>query len=353
MADVEFEELKLADVETELPDTLYMVGYRADGTFRKHAVDDFSRLTVRFNAPTLPRFQQAAVDVYGAPNLPPSLGGPFVDANGDVHAIWLSFAYQEGKEIVSNEWAMPAYVLKEALRLFKSGQKFHSIDASLAYRPLSLARELGFPAAWLQKFIELDASKRRVLYVEQLIPGSDAEQKLAVGDVLLAIDGQLVSDLFTIETLAQKPVIMLTVLRAGEVIDVVLEPTQLNAAGTERVVSWGGALFQEPHRAIARFKGLKPAGVYITDTEEGSPALWDKMYRNRFVTAVDGIPVANLAEFLQEVSKKKQDDITRLSLFTMSGREGIVSVQPEYNYWPTFEITRSGARWQRIRHSSP
>jgi len=351
MADVEFEQLNLVDVDTPLPDMLYMVGYRADGTFRKHAVDDFSRLTISFNPPSLPRFQQDAVDVFGAPNLPPSLGGPFVDVNGDVHAVWLSFAYQEGKEITSNEWAMPAYVLKEALRLFKSGQKFHSIDATIAYKPISLARELGLPDNWLQKYIELDAAKRRVLYIEQIIPGSDAEQKLAVGDVVLAIDGQLVSDLFTVETLAQKPVIMLTVLRGGEVIDVVLEPSQLSWSGTERLVSWGGALFQEPHRAIARFKGLKTAGVYITDTEEGSPALWDKMYRNRFVTAVDGIAVSNLAEFLREVSKKKQDEITRLSLYTMSGREGVVSVHPEYNYWPTFEIVRDGSHWQRIRHS--
>lgn len=351
MANVEFDELNLVSVETPLPDTLFMVGYRADGTFRKHEIDDFSRLTITFNAPTLPRFQQSAVDVYGAPNLPPSLGGPFVDANGDVHAMLLSFAYQDGKDIVSNEWAMPAYVIKEALRLFKSGQKFHSLDARVAYRPISLARELGLPDDWLNQYMALEASKRRVIYVEQIIPGAEHKHKLAVGDVLLAIDGQLVSDLFAIETLAQKSVVRLTALRAGEVVEIVVEPSKLSASGTERIVSWGGAVFQEPHLEIARFKGLSTAGVYITDTEEGSPALWDNLYRNRFVTAVDGVPVSNLEEFLREINQKKQDEITRLSLFTMSGREGIVSVQPEYNFWPTIEIVRDGSRWRRIRHS--
>ncbi|MBX2886713.1 MAG: trypsin-like peptidase domain-containing protein [Granulosicoccus sp.] len=346
----EFDALHLADIDTALPDQLSMLGYRADGTFRKHTVDDMSRLTVGFNAPSLPRFQQDNVDVFGVPNLPPSLGGPFVDENGDVHAIWMSFAYQEGKEIQQNEWAMPAYIIKETLRLYREGQNFRSSDADLAYRPLALARELGLPDQWLDRFLSLDAEQRRVLYIQQLVPGTDASKKLAVGDVLLAVDGELVADLFKVEQLTQKPSVELTLLRAGEVISVDFKPSELNGLGTQRIVNWAGATFQEPHWEIARFKGIRPEGVYITDTMEGSPSLWDYLYRNRFVTAVDGVAVSNLDEFLAQVSAKNQDEITRLSLVSMGGREAIVSVQPEYNFWPTFEIVRDRDGWKRIDH---
>lgn len=345
-----FDALALAGPEELLPEELTMIGLRSDGTFRKHAVDDLSRVTIGFKAPSLARFQQSAADVYGVPNIPPSLGGPLVDGNGDVHAIWMSFAYQSGQEITQKEWALPAAILKETHRLYRSGQSFRSLDADLDYRSIARARKLGLPDNWLARYLALEAERRRVLYVSQLVPLTDAARKLAVGDVLLAIDGELVSDLFAAERLAQKPRVTLTVLRRGEVLNIDVTPSALSGLGTQRIVSWAGATFQEPHREIARFKGVRPEGVYIASTQDGSPAMWDKVYRNRFVTAVDGVPVKNLEEFLAEVSTRAQDEITRLSLVNINGRESIVSVQPEYNFWPTFEIVRDAEGWRRINY---
>ena len=92
-----------------------MIGYRSDGTFRPHEIDDMSRLTIDFQPPGLPRFQQASLDVYNIPDVPTSLGGPLVDETGLVHALYMSFAYEEGREIRQREWAMPASVIAEAL----------------------------------------------------------------------------------------------------------------------------------------------------------------------------------------------------------------------------------------------
>jgi len=347
LAGADFEHLELAQESRDMPDDIFMVGYRADGTFRKHPVDALSAVTIGFNAPSLPRFQQSSADVLSVSDLPPSLGGPLVDSNGVVHALWLSYAYQDGKEIAQNEWAMPAQVLSETVELYRSGRQYGSLDADLLYQPISVARELGMPDDWLKRYFELEAAMRRVLYVDQLVPGTDAADKMQVGDILLAIDGVLVANLFAVEQLVQKSKITLSVLRGGEVIELDIKPSSLSGSGTRRLVSWAGATFQEPHWEIARYKGLRPEGVYITDTEDGSPAIWDRLYRNRFVTAVDGVKVRNLDEFLTEVGKKGQDEITRLSLLSMSGRESIVSVQPEYNFWPTFEIVYSGGRWLR------
>lgn len=349
----EFQALELAGADTPLPDQVFMVGYRADGTFRKHPVSDMSQLTVQLNAPHIPRFQQAGVDVYGLPNLPPSLGGPLVDTNGNALAIWMSFAWQEGNEITQGEWAMPAEVIAESLRLYRTGSDYLSVDASFSYQPVSLAREIGLPDEWLSRYFELDPNERRVLYVDQILPRPDGSKpELAVGDVLMAIDGELVTDLFALEQRVQKTAVALTVLRQGQVRELSVNPTPVSVMGTDRMVSWAGAVFQQPHEAIARFRGTRPKGVYITDTFPGSPAQWDDLYQNRFVTAVDGIPVSNLDEFLEQVSRKRQDEITRLSLLTLSGREGIVSVSPEYNFWPTFELRREDKGWKRIDHAN-
>jgi len=207
---------------------------------------------------------------------------------------------------------------------------------------------LGLPAQWLARFNALPAETRRVLYVEQVVPGTHAEDRLFTGDVLLAINGKLVSDLFLAENLAQQTGVTITVLRAGDVFDVELEPSALDVLGTGRVVSWAGAYFQMPFTDIGFQKSVDFPGVYIADTDDGSPALWDGLYRNRFVVAIDGKPINNLDDLLTAASMKEQDQITRLTTISMSGRKNIVTIEPEYNFWPTFEVRRDSQGWQRI-----
>jgi len=348
LGDAEFEELTLIESEGELPEMLTMVGYRADGTFRRHDIDDISRLTIGFSPPGFPRFQQAPIDLFGVSNVPPSLGGPFVDDSGDVHAMFMSFAYEEGREIKQNEWAMPASVILETLRMYQSNSPFYSLDVHLNYRSISHARQLGLPQEWLDRYIELSSNRRKVLYIDQVVPNTDAAEKLQPGDVLLAIEEELVTELLAAELVSQKSEVGLTLLRAGRVIDVQLTPSRLNGVGTQRLVSWAGAHFQDPHQEIGYLKGVHFPGVYIAETEQGSPALWDGLYRNRFVTHVDGEPVEDLDGFLALIGKKAQDSDTRLSLISISGRKSIVTVSPEYNFWPTYEVKHTAEGWQRV-----
>ena len=260
----------------------------------------------------------------------------------------MSFAFEDGREIKQSEWAMPASVIRQALVLHQSAKPFYSLDAKLGYRPLYVARQLGLPGDWLSRYNALPAAQRRVIYIDQVVPDTDAHEKLFSGDVLIAIDGELVSDLFVAETMSQKPEISLTLLRAGEVVDVSVQPSALDALGTSRLVSWAGAYFQMPFTDIGFQKSVSFPGVYIADTDDGSPALWDGLFRNRFVVAIDGKQIDNLDDFLAVVGSKQQDEITRLTTISMSGRTSIVTVEPEYNFWPTFEISRDEAGWQRI-----
>ncbi len=349
LGDLPIEALKLSDAgHSALPDELTMVGYRADGTFRAHAIDDISPLSVSLSPPGLARFQQASIDLFGIPNVPPSLGGPLVDADGTVHAVYMSFAYEEGREIQQREWAMPAAVVRQALELFQAQEPYHSLDIKIAYRPLYTAQQLGLPGEWLARYNQLPAEVRRVIYIEQVVPDTNAAEQLRSGDVLIAIDDQLVSDLFEAENLAQQTTVNLTVLRDGKLLELPVETSALDPLGTQRVIRWAGANFQVPFIDIAYQKNVSFPGVYIADTEDGSPALWDGLYRNRFVIAMDDKPINTMDEFLDAAQARDQDQITRLTLITMSGRTEVVTVQPEYNFWPTFEVRRSDEGWERI-----
>ena len=80
-------------------------------------------------------------------------------------------------------------------------------------------------------------------------------------------------------------------------------------------------------------------------------SLIGKLYRNRFVVAIDGEPVEDLDDLLALVSQRQQDQVTRLTVISMSGRKQIVTVQPEYNFWPTFEVRRLSEGWKRIDYT--
>ncbi len=340
--------LRFAEATDELPEDLYRLAFRRDGTYQINRPDNLNRATVSMEPPRYPRYQQLPLDVYTAANMPPSLGGPIVDQDGVIHAIWMSFAYEEGKEVKEAEWAMPVRILNETLKSYRQHGVYYAMDAMLFYRSLSNAKRLGLPDEWLQRYMNQNADQRRVLYVEQTVPGTAAAELLRPGDIVLTIEGQLMTDMLDAESVSQKPGIRLQVLRDREVVEIELKTSVLQGGGTRRIVSWGGAFFQEPHREIALYEGLDIDGVYITKTESGSPAVWDRLYRNRIVTEVNGKPVSGLDDFLEKVRHIHQDEFTRLTTVNMGGRRDIISVSPEYYFWPTFEIRRMDKGWQRI-----
>lgn len=351
LGDVTVPRVKFANPDTPLPNDLFRLVYRQDGTYQFNRLANLSRVSIALERPRLPRFQQLPLDAYSAANLPPSLGGPVVDADGVIHALWTSFAVQDGKDITEAEWAIPIQLVAETLNNYRENAGYYTLDARLYYKSLSEAIELGLGDDWLQRFAALDAANRRVLYVEQIVPGSAAQGILRAGDILLSINGEIVSELQAAQALSQHPTLTLEILRAGEVLSLECLPTLLDGVGTRRAVSWAGALFQNPHREIALYTGIREPGVYIAHTEPGSPAVWDRLYRNRLVTAVNGEPIHNLDEFLARVRHIPQDEYARLTTVSMSGRRDIISVAPEYYFWPTFEIDWTPQGWRRTDYS--
>lgn len=344
--------LEFVQSQEEPPQDLFRLSFRQDGTYQVNAVGSMNRVTVAMDAPRLPRFQQSTVDVYTATNMPPSLGGPVIDSDGLIHAVWMSFAYQEGKDVKEAEWALPAGILTETLKSYRENNAYYSLDTSLYYQSLAEAIQYGLNDEWLQRFQSLPATQRRVLMVQQTVPGSDAAAKLRAGDVLLSINGEMVTDLQSAESLAQQPKLDVEILRAGAVENLQLLTSKLDGQGTDRVVSWAGAMFQEPHRDIAVYEGINIPGVYIAYTEPGSPALWDRLYRNRMIVEVNGQAITGLDDFLERIRLIKQDEITRLTTVSLSGRREITSVAAEYYFWPTFEIRREAEGWKRTDYAS-
>lgn len=357
MALLQYDPALLGDVEIQVPDlaqefpsldaSLEMIGYRADGTIRKQKATNINEVTLYFNTPQLSRFQQIPVDVLNVTLGGPTLGGVLLDDAGTVQAVWQSFAYQDGDNTSQGEWAVPAALVRDTLQQYLSDKPYYIAPAKFEYNSLDVARERGLPDEWIARIAAAGAVHRRVMTVSQSVGAAGDESALMVGDVLLEVDGAIPANFRDLEARFQKDSVAVTILRDGEVVNSEIETIKYTNGGTHRAVLWAGSLIQEPHFELGYQRGNYTDGVFISGTLAGSPSIQDALYRNRFITEVEGVPVSSIDEFLREISQKEPSESVNLTVIAMNGYRSVVSVQPEYNFWPTVEVSYDGDKWQR------
>ena len=217
---------------------------------------------------------------------------------------------------------------------------------------LEVARERGLPDEWIAKIAATGAVHRRVIAVSQSVEVEGSSSALMVGDVLLEVEGAIPANFRELEARFQNEKVNVTVLRDGEVQNLEIATIQYDGGGTHRAVLWAGSLIQEPHFELSFQRGNNTKGVFISNTLSGSPSIKDRLYRNRFITAVDGVAINSLDDFVTQISSKEPTDSINLTVIAMNGYRSVVSVQPEYNFWPTVEISYDGNKWQRKSLSS-
>ncbi len=328
------------------PDIKTLVGFGLSGNIIKQPAGSSDADTLIFSSSRWPRFVQSPMDAYSLLNPPRSLGGVLTDDEGLVYAFWTSFAFPDGNDVNEGEWGMPADILLQALEDFRQGEQHYALDARLNYVPLYEARMMGLSTERTAELAGLDVRQRRALYVREVHNGGE----LKVGDVLVAVDGQAINSLRALEIAVQKEQVDMTVLRGGTETTIEYQPRSLAARGAERVVSWNGVYVQEITREVRQKMERPIAGVYVSNIEPGSPTLQENLYPNRLITAVDGVAIASLDDFVAQLKNRKSGDTVRLSTHLLSDYQQLVSVDVQPAFWPNFELQRdSEGNWSRRR----
>jgi len=96
----------------------------------------------------------------------------------------------------------------------RTQRPLHSLEAEMDVVPLAAAREIGLPELWTQRLAQHTPTRRQALTLVRLVGGSPAAQRLQQGDLLLAIDGQVVTRFREVErAAADKDHVQVTVWR--------------------------------------------------------------------------------------------------------------------------------------------
>jgi len=293
------------------------------------------------------RFRESNLETLNLVSGPRDLDGVVVNSKGEVAALWSSFAWQGTGELAQENRGMPIEYVSELVDLVATGRELRSIEVEWTQLPLAAARRLGLSADWALRIGDHDPERRRLLSVARTVAGTPAAGAFQPGDLLLTIDGEPATRFREVEQRVQKPAVVVEVLRDGQVLRLDVATVVLNGDGVRRAVMWAGALLQSPYRDMAAQRGVEPTGVYVSYFAFGSPASRYGLYAGRRITQVDGIPIADLDQFIEVVRTKRNRDAVRLTTQTWNNQLEVLTLKLDDTYWPAWEINWQDGEWRR------
>jgi S1-C subfamily serine protease len=295
-----------------------------------------------------PRFRETNANGIDIASAKDSLGGVLCDKKGRVYALWASYL-----DPAENERAfhgLSRTYLDPILGPLRAGKEPVWRSPGFEVFPLSLAdaRDRGLSDARVRQVVSGSPRRPRVLEIARVWGGTPAAAVLRDTDVLLAIDGEPVTDPDQLEALTSHESLRITWLRDGKEMTADVSTVPLDGHGVDRVVSWAGLLAHEPHLEVSAQQGTMAPGVYVGWLWYGSPASRYGVRPTSRITAVDDIPTPTIDAFAAAVAALHTDRApVRLSIIDLEGREKVATLRLDLDMWRTEWIERTPAGWQR------
>jgi S1-C subfamily serine protease len=339
---------RLTPRELSAGEPVWVVGLGGDSQMHARATEIASIEPLELPLSRTMRFRDSNLETVPLVNPPSEFDGVLADKSGNVLGTWSSFAYDNGREIAQDSRGVPIDLAADMIARVREDRALHSLEAELSVLPLATARQIGLSEAWAQRLAQHTPTRRQALTVVRMVGGSPAAELLQQGDLLLAIDGAVVTRFREVEkAAADKTRVKVTVWRGQAEQTVDVATAELPGTDVDRLVDWGGATLQAPHRAMSVQRGIAPVGVYVGYFAYGSPATRYGLYPGRRIVEVDGAPTPDLDTFLKVVTGRADRASLRLKTITWNNAPEVITLKLDKHYWPAYELKRTSAGWVR------
>ncbi|KAG0217061.1 serine protease [Mortierella sp. NVP41] len=285
-------------------DECYLVGVGTDQSpvIKKTTVSNVGNIGTRECSP--PRWRAMNVEGIKVDDPVGTQGGVLCDGDGNVQALWVNYSSQDEKgNDITFMSGLDVECVSQVIGPFMRGgyPKLRALDVEFWTMRIAAARSLGLTDEWVQKIESDPNSKHSLLYVLSLLDATTpCSQMLKVGDIVLELEGRVATGMKDLERARNVESVRMTVLREGQEMCLVVPTVPLIGTDTNRILAWAGALIQMPYKAVLEQVSNVPQGVYVSCTLYGSPAS-TALRPGVWITEIDGIPVADLDEFLDAV----------------------------------------------------
>ncbi|HEY5810566.1 MAG TPA: trypsin-like peptidase domain-containing protein [Povalibacter sp.] len=272
-------------------------------------------------------YYQAASSTSGG-----SSGSPVIDVEGRVVALNAG-----GSSQAASSFYLPLDRITRALKYVQDGKQVPrgTVETVFKYTPFDEVRRLGLQAQTEAEVRHKYPNSTGLLVVSEVQVGSAAEKVLEPGDILLRLNGELVSGFDALANALDDGVgksVKLSVVRGGQALDQVLTVEDLYAITPDRYLEFGDAVVHNLSWQQARHINSAIKGIYVANPgyvlgAAGVP-------RGAVINEVDGKPVAELTDFAAIVSALKDGERVTMRFSTVD--------DPSTAQW---RVVRMDRRW--------
>ncbi len=224
-----------------------------------------------------------------------SSGSPVIDIRGRVVALNAG-----GSTGAASSFYLPLGRVQRALELVRAGLPVPrgTLQVVFGYTPYDELVRLGLRPATEAEARRAAPQLTGMLVVQDVLPGSPAEGQLQPGDVLVRVDGRLVTTFEPLAGILDGSVgrtIELEVERGGASLVRRLEVQDLHSITPAEYLEFGDAVVHGLSYQMARHLNAAVAGVFVANPGYALGAAG--VPRGAVIESVDGTPVATLAQF--------------------------------------------------------
>lgn len=229
-----------------------------------------------------------------------SSGSPVVNLDG--YAV----ALQAGGRAdgASTDYFLPLDRPSRALKCLQEGEPITrgDIQCQFLLKPFDECRRLGLSSEWEAQMRKQFPKETNMLVAEIVLPEGPSHIKIEEGDVLIKVNGELITSFVRLDDIMDSSVgntVKLLLQRGGEDIEVEIEVGDLHAITPDRFVSVAGGSFHTLSYQQARLYGVSCKGVYIC--EATGSFRFDNSDNGWILQTLDHKKVPDLETFIEVV----------------------------------------------------
>jgi S1-C subfamily serine protease len=331
-------------------------------------VTDISTVAIPLSPDVSPRYRATNLDsvAVDTPLSGDCGSGVLVDDDGTVRALWMSFLGDSTGNGRDRQYRLGLDIIgfRDVLDQLKKGDvpnpRFLDIEVGAVQVVHSRIRGVGegkfaircderrnmlTVLEWIRKVEESSNERHQLFNITRVASGASAV--LREGDIILAINNQLVTKVIDLDAAQNADEVEVTVVRNRKEMTVKVPTVATNSLITDRVLSWCGVIIHKPHHAVLQQMKKTPSEVYVAYCMPGSPANQYGISSTYFITDVNGEPTPTLDAFWEVVSKIPDNTYVKLRIVTFDNLPCACSLKTNYHYFPTSERVRdnSSGNW--------
>ena len=272
-----------------------------------------------------------------------SSGSPVLDIRGRVLALNAG-----GATGAASSFYLPLTRVVRALKLVEAKLPVArgTLQTIFDYTPYDELRRLGLPPTVEQEARKTAPTRTGMLVVTEVQPGSNADGPLAVGDVLVSINGKPMADFDALDALLDDSVgknIEATVVRGGGTRKVTLAVQDLHSITPADYLEIGDGVLHTLSWQMARHMNVPISGVYVANP--GYMLGVAGIPRGAVLTELDGKPLKDLDDALAIFQTLGHGQRATVRFFTMEDTRTpqLTSIRIDRAWFPARHCVRDDA----------